>query len=74
MEPILMTPEEVSDSLRVSRSRVYLWIATGVLPSCTLGKSRRVPRQALLDWLEKQSTMVGVGVGTPGTDGREAPG
>jgi excisionase family DNA binding protein len=74
MEPILLTPSEVSDCLRVSKSRVYAWVKAGVLPSCLLGKSRRIPRQELLDWVEQQrGTSGGAAKGTRETDGGEEP-
>jgi excisionase family DNA binding protein len=45
--PILLTVREVADRLSVSRSRVYELLGRGLLESVRIGRSRRVPLDAL---------------------------
>lgn len=49
----LMKIAEVSRELQLSHGKVYQMIASGELPSLTMGKSRRVIRAELDDWLAK---------------------
>ncbi len=39
--------EQAARFLGVSKSRIYLMMASGELPSVKLGKCRRIPRRAL---------------------------
>ena len=56
MLPLLYTPEETFKLLGISRTHGYKMIASGELPSLKLGKLRRVPRQALEDWIAHKTT------------------
>jgi excisionase family DNA binding protein len=47
MERLLLSPEQVADSLGVCRSRVYDLMRTGMLPSVKIGRARRVPVSAV---------------------------
>lgn len=46
-EPLLLRVEEVASALALGRSKVYELIASGELPSLTIGAARRVPAEAL---------------------------
>lgn len=46
-EPLLLRVEEVARALALGRSKVYELIASGELPSLTIGAARRVPAEAL---------------------------
>jgi excisionase family DNA binding protein len=48
---LLYTPEESAEVLGQSRSTVFAKIATGELASVKIGRSRRVTRQALEDFV-----------------------
>lgn len=48
---VLMTPEEAADALRIGRSTCYELLASGALASVRIGRSRRIPRQALDDYV-----------------------
>jgi excisionase family DNA binding protein len=48
-DQLLLTVTETSQILRLSRSRVYELLYSGVLPSVKIGSSRRV-RRADLEW------------------------
>lgn len=52
--PPVMTVEEVAAFLRIGRSSAYELARTGHLPAIRLGRTWRVPRAALLAWLESQ--------------------
>ena len=45
--PILYTPEQVADALGVSRSKVYMLLSSGELRSVRIGGSRRIPVDAI---------------------------
>jgi excisionase family DNA binding protein len=47
MTKLLLTPAEAAELLAVSRSTVYELLAAGVLESVHIGRSRRIPRDAL---------------------------
>jgi len=49
----LMTVGEAADFLRVSRSSVYGLMEQGKLAFAKFGKSRRIPKKALLELAEK---------------------
>lgn len=46
-EVVLLTVDDVGSRLRQSRRTVYRLIASGALPSITLGSTRRIPSCAL---------------------------
>lgn len=56
----ILTVQEVADQLRVNRSTVWRWCVSGQLEAVQVGRSWRVPRQAVdefvggkLDMIEK---------------------
>ena len=51
---LLLRPAEVAEALGVGRSKAYQLIASGVIPSISLDKSRRVPAEALRKWVTEQ--------------------
>ena len=53
MEKLLLTPEEVAEVLGIGRTKVYALIATGELLSVSIGKSRRVPRDAVDEYIAR---------------------
>jgi excisionase family DNA binding protein len=54
-EPLLLSPEEAASALGVSRSRIFDLIREGELQSVKLGRTRRVPRAALNDLVDRLS-------------------
>ena len=50
-DPLLLRVEEVAQTLSLGRSKVYELIASGELPSITIGSARRVPTEALQKWI-----------------------
>jgi excisionase family DNA binding protein len=52
-EPLLLAIPRVAQLLGISRSRAYVLVQTGVLPTLRLGERRLVvSKAALLRWLE----------------------
>lgn len=49
----LLTPCEVAEYLRVSESTVYRLLMSGVIPGVKVGRSWRVKKEALDDFLAK---------------------
>ena len=50
-EKVLLTVSEAADRLSLGRSKVYELMAAGHLRSVTIGRSRRVPADALNDFV-----------------------
>ncbi len=48
---LLLRPPEVAEELGISRALAYRWAARGILPSIRVGRSVRVPHDALLAWI-----------------------
>jgi excisionase family DNA binding protein len=53
-QPILLKAEQVCSIVNLGRSKVYELIATRQIPSISIGRSRRVLREDLMVWIEKQ--------------------
>ena len=46
------TPAEVARQFRVTRQAVYNWINEGKLPAVRLGQAIRIPRRALMTFVQ----------------------
>ena len=53
-EPLLYTVAEAAELLAISRAALYPRVIAGEVESITIGRSRRIPRQALLDFIERE--------------------
>jgi excisionase family DNA binding protein len=60
-EPLLLRIEDVARQLQISRSMAYLLIQRRQLPAIRLGRSVRVPQDALVKWV-RQETATAIGV------------
>lgn len=47
-----MTPEDAADALSVGRTTIYALIGTGAIRSVKIGRARRVPAEALTEYVE----------------------
>jgi excisionase family DNA binding protein len=69
---LLLSPEEAADVLSIGRTRVYRLIATGELRSMLIGRSRRIPSSALVEFVRQLEagacSATVTGVGDDGTD------
>lgn len=54
-EPALLTVREAAEMLRVGRNLAYELVQRGELPALRVGRAIRIPRAALLAWIEEQS-------------------
>jgi excisionase family DNA binding protein len=55
-EPYLLSVAEAAKLLRVGRTLAYEMIARGELPSVRLGRTIRVPRSSLQEWIVQATT------------------
>ena len=53
MERILLRVPEAAESAGISRSLAYELIAEGRMPSVRVGRSIRVPAEALREWVNE---------------------
>jgi excisionase family DNA binding protein len=61
LEPLLLRATEVGKLLGVGRSKVFAMVAAGQLPAIRIGRSVRVPREALERWVREQTVAVDEG-------------
>ena len=52
MEKLLLTPNEAAKVLSISRSKLYELIGQGRLSTVKIDASRRVPAQALVEFIQ----------------------
>ncbi len=57
MEATIMTPQEVSEYLRVGVRTVYGWIKAGELPAIRLGKTYRIEQADFERFLRRRKTV-----------------
>jgi len=51
--PELLSPAAASRLLGVGRTTIYSLVARNLLPTVRIGRCVRIPRRALLDWVDK---------------------
>jgi excisionase family DNA binding protein len=51
MEPVLITVEEFGQATHIGRTRVYDLIRAGTIRSVSVGRSRRIPVEALAEFV-----------------------
>lgn len=49
--PLLSTPKEIADLLRVSPKTIYYWVKRNEIPFIRVGRHLRFNTQMVLDWL-----------------------
>jgi excisionase family DNA binding protein len=55
MDRLLLKPTEAGEILGLGRSKVYEMLANGELPVVRVGRSVRVPVEALREWVSRQT-------------------
>lgn len=55
VDRLLWRARQVGDSLEFGRSKTYALIAGGEIPSVRIGRSVRVPVEALRAWVKRRS-------------------
>jgi excisionase family DNA binding protein len=53
VEKLLLTPSEAAKALSISRSKLYELIGQGRLSTVRIDTSRRVPAQALVEFIQR---------------------
>lgn len=53
--PLLIRVEEAARMLSLGRSTIYELMASGELPSVTIGTARRIPLAALQSWIAEHT-------------------
>ena len=53
MNKVLLTAEEAADALSIGRTKVYELLASGLLRSVQIGKSRRIPVSAIHEFVDR---------------------
>jgi excisionase family DNA binding protein len=51
MDKLLLTPKEVAEALNISRTKVFELLQADALRSVKIGKSRRVPTEAVREFV-----------------------
>ena len=59
MDKLLLTPSAAAEVLSVSRTTLYVMLQRGELESLKVGAARRIPADALRDWLDRQRQAAG---------------
>jgi excisionase family DNA binding protein len=54
MEKLLLKPKEAAEAVGVGRTLFYRLVKAGLIPSCRVGKSIRIPVAALRAWADAQ--------------------
>jgi excisionase family DNA binding protein len=57
MERLLYTPEEAAGLLGLGRSKTYELLSAGAIRSIRVGRLRRIPAEALREWIEKRAQL-----------------
>jgi excisionase family DNA binding protein len=57
IEPLLLTPREAAELLGVGRAAVYSLISRGAIPTLTVGRRKRIPRNHVETWITAQSSL-----------------
>lgn len=59
-DALLLRPEEAARRLSIARSSLYELVLTGEIKSLKIGRSRRIPLEALEDYIERKLREQGV--------------
>lgn len=59
LPPVLTVPE-VAKILRIGRNRAYRLVKEKKIPAFHLGRSPRIPRDALVEYITNQSSIEGI--------------
>jgi len=49
--PVVLTPEQLSDILKIGRNGIYNLLRSGAIRSIKIGRQYRIPREALSEYL-----------------------
>ncbi len=72
-EALLLTPEQASESLAICRTKVYELLRRGELESVCIGTSRRIPRAAVAEFVQRLRQRAEENCGPQGCAGDRSP-
>lgn len=49
--PVVLTPEQLGDILKIGRNGIYNLLRSGAIRSIKIGRQYRIPREALSEYL-----------------------
>lgn len=52
--PDLLTVDELADYLHIGRRQAYAAVGRGEVPSIRIGRTIRIPKHALQEWMDRQ--------------------
>ena len=64
-DALLLTPVEAARRLSIARSSLYELVLTGEIESIKIGRSRRIPIDALTDFIDRKRREQNIGDETP---------
>lgn len=53
---VALTVEEAARRIGIGRTKMYEYVSSGEIPSATIGRLRRIPAEAVRDFLGKRLT------------------
>jgi excisionase family DNA binding protein len=53
---VALTVEEAARRIGIGRTKMYEYVSSGEIPSVTIGRLRRIPAEAVRDFLAKRLT------------------
>ena len=53
--PDVLTPKQVAEYLQLGRDKTYQMLKSGELPCARIGRTYRIQRRALDDWLARRA-------------------
>jgi excisionase family DNA binding protein len=59
MERLMLRPREAAESIGIGRTQLYRLVKAGIIPSCRVGSSIRIPVLALRAWADNQANADG---------------
>lgn len=54
--PLVLTMEELAETLKIGSNAAYRLVSSGALRCVRIGKSIRIPRSALMEYLDRPRT------------------
>ena len=54
--PDVLTPKQVAEYLQLGRDKTYQMLRSGELPGVRVGRTYRIPRRLLEEWLARGAT------------------
>jgi excisionase family DNA binding protein len=52
---LMLTPTELAEQLKVSRSSIYRWTRDGTIPSIRIAGTTRIPARLLIDRIARSA-------------------